>query len=962
MAAAAPPPVLDQALPTLHDSPSHTDLQPESQGSQPVPFPRQSNADARAGGAPGSGSKQTIESHSASGSGALSSPPRSAASPAASIGHTVEGSHSGPGIAFLAHQSSRDTQPRWFPFVQFPCLLVTLYPRVLPNTNPLHSPAPLADPRYLNPNPILPPPVSHPRRIKDDDLPPLPTPDSEASSSTPGLFRRITKRLRPAVGPGEQSDAPTSFQISLPTRSRSRSRSRARGDSASGADAPQPQIGKQRRPHVRIPVPIPKAPAPAPLPNSFTSAENRRAALRARGLVPASGSAPRYRDAHGYWMPLSEQERELDRMFAVVVEEKMPSPDHEDTEAKKFRDAWLAKYRSESEQGNGSEDQATTAASPSSDARHGVRAVYEDGSRSALPSATDLAHASEPSRHARRPSADGAMRGRAYSASATAENRRPDLMPVVDPSLPEMPFEDTAAHRLPRARDRRSSDVSERVSRWFQTSLRPRSASASRPASAGADGGARFGLFSRRRSTDALVVATPYTKESDARRSADVTGWDRKARTSADSEVPGTHSLGRRHPARKLPPAPPSAFTPVKEKRDATATATAAATATASPTDVSPAAAAAPAISISQPNTSRTSLERADDSQSPRVRRVQVNHRRGRSTTVSDLQQHSAAPGAGTLESSSSLVSRSHSHTMPALSPTRSTSSSEMGLPATPTTDTHGCEPPPPPPREHHPNSGSGRSQSQPIHHQPVKQPSQNSLSRAKTMAKNANAPSVPQSQRLAAAHASGARDDTSTESDLDSSYVDVEVDVEFGVRMQSEAQKMRDLMAAAATASARPRPRRESVDDPERRRSLTIGLFAKKEDGDAPPRFKNPRAMSSMQNMKRTVTGTLASLKPRPKTIVEDNTHGEPPRSPPSPPLPPLKSAPPTSFPQVLAAPKRRKNSVTQEQGSSGGPGSGPRQALSPTMYKRGSLQVEAGRIEDEESRRLSEMAFLDY
>ncbi|TFY62992.1 hypothetical protein EVJ58_g3517 [Rhodofomes roseus] len=453
MAAAAPPPVLDQALPTLHDSPSHTDLQPESQGSQPVPFPRQSNADARAGGAPGSGSKQTIESHSAPGSGALSSPPRSAASPAASIGHTVEGSHPGPG----------------------------------------HSSAPLADPRYLNPNPILPPPVSHPRRIKDDDLPPLPTPDSEASSSTPGLFRRITKRLRPAVGPGEQSDAPTSFQISLPTRSRSRSRSRARGDSASGADAPQPQIGKQRRPHVRIPVPIPKAPAPAPLPNSFTSAENRRAALRARGLVPASGSAPRYRDAHGYWMPLSEQERELDRMFAVVVEEKMPSPDHEDTEAKKFRDAWLAKYRSESEQGNGSEEQATTAASPSSDARHGARAVYEDGSRSALPSATDLAHASaapaEPSRHARRPSADGAMRGRAYSASATAENRRPVLMPVVDPSLPEMPFEDTAAHRLPRARDRRSSDVSERVSRWFQTSLRPRSASASRPASAGADGG-----------------------------------------------------------------------------------------------------------------------------------------------------------------------------------------------------------------------------------------------------------------------------------------------------------------------------------------------------------------------------------------------------------------------------------------------------------------------------------------
>ncbi|KZT67939.1 hypothetical protein DAEQUDRAFT_766712 [Daedalea quercina L-15889] len=934
MAAVGPPPVPDKALPidpALYDSPSHVDLKQAEPGSGPVPvpFPRESVAGAPSSGVPDGGSKQylaAIEGRSAPGSGVLT-PPRSEASPAASVGHTAGSSHRGAG----------------------------------------RTPEPLADARYVASN--SPNQASFSTQTKDDDLPPLPTPESEASSLTPGIFRRITKRLRPAASPSDPSEAPpTSFQISLPTRSRSRSRSRPRGDDSSAANAPQPLVGKQRKPHVRIPtVPVPKVPAPAPVPNSFASPENRRAALRARGLVPPPGRGhhqryERYRDAHGEWMPLSEQEKELDRMFAVVVEDRSPSGENDETEAKKFRDAWLARHRAESEQGH---DQAG-GASPSLDGHPNGAAVYADGPGSALPSTTDLAHA-EPKKHARQASGRGLSAS--ASASASAENFRPDLVPAVDPSLPAIPFEQMAAHRLPQAqaRDRRSSDVSERVSRWLQTSLRPRSrsrsADAQRPASAGAADDdakrARFRLFPRRRSVDASIVPTPYRNESDARRSADVSGWMQSTRSSLDSATPAPQSLGRRPPARKLPPVPPSAFTPVKERYDAGAVVV-----TASPSPVE----AGTGSPLGPANTSRTSL---DDGQSLRVRRVQVGHRRGRSATVSDpqllLQQ---AP----LESSSSLVSRSHhSHTMPALSPTRSTSSSELGLPATPTTDTHGCEPPPPPPppRDYlRPGSSSGRSQTQQSHsqhRQPARQASQNSLSRAKPLPRLAHHPPAPPLPQRPPAHA---RDDrSSTESDLDSSYVEVEVDMEFGVRMRSEAQKMRDLMAAAATASARPRPRRESTDrdDSEKRRSLTLGLFTKKEDADAPPKFRNPRATSSMQNMKRTVTGTLASLKPRAKTHVEDDPYAKAPRSPTLPTSPPMANAPPTSFPQAMATPKRRQSSAPQEQSlslprSTVGSGARPRQALSPTIYNRGSILVEAGRIEDDESRRLSEMAFLDY
>ncbi|KAH9915109.1 uncharacterized protein B0H18DRAFT_108125 [Fomitopsis serialis] len=139
MAAVARPPPPDKALttePALHDSPSHANMEPDPQAPRPVPFPRQSDADAPVGGGAGSGSKQPIESPPAPGSGAPS-PPRSAASPAASVGHSAGG----------------------------------------------HTPGPLDESRYLEPT--LPPQAGHPRRIKDDDLPPLPTSNPRCPCPTP---------------------------------------------------------------------------------------------------------------------------------------------------------------------------------------------------------------------------------------------------------------------------------------------------------------------------------------------------------------------------------------------------------------------------------------------------------------------------------------------------------------------------------------------------------------------------------------------------------------------------------------------------------------------------------------------------------------------------------------------------------------------------------------------------------
>ena len=542
-------------------------------------------------------------------------------------------------------------------------------------------------------------------------------------------------------------------------------------------------------------------------------------------------SKSRYKDANGEWMPLSEQEKELDRMFAVVVQGTTPVSDNEETEAKKFRDAWLAKHRAEAGQSNGEPSQSPLSGSDtyaySDAAPTGALGLIFPSASASVPTLPSLAPP-EPTAHARRPSGNGdAARGRRV-VSAPHDNYRPDLVPLVDPSLPEGSLEDATTHRSPQARDRRSSEVSERVSRWLHNSLHPRSRSQSASRgddagghSGGAGGGTgagRFALFAKRRSIDASIIPTPYCAESDARR-ADVGGAGRapSTRSSIDSAAAAAATTaaphGRRTPARKLPPVPPSAFTPVKERHEPasaiviTATSPSESPASPAPALAGPASPTRPqAMPTAQSNGSRTSL---DEQGNLRVRRVQVGHRRGRSITSSEHEGGGGGPGS----------SSHHSHGVPALSPTRSASSSEMGLPATPTTDTHG-DPPPPPARDYRPGSSGGRSQSQHGHQTAPAQPPQASLSRGKSLPPAPTRPVPPLPEEAAPAEE---EEDELEDSEEGSSYV--EVDMELEVKMQNEAQKMRALMAAAASASARPAPA-----EPKRRPTL-VGTLFKKDD-----------------------------------------------------------------------------------------------------------------------------------
>ncbi|OBZ69762.1 hypothetical protein A0H81_10568 [Grifola frondosa] len=60
------------------------------------------------------------------------------------------------------------------------------------------------------------------------------------------------------------------------------------------------------------------------------------------GLIPAVPHP--YKDAHGYRVPLSEQEAELDRRFTVVIEDQH-SDSEQESESKRIMEAWLTRNR-----------------------------------------------------------------------------------------------------------------------------------------------------------------------------------------------------------------------------------------------------------------------------------------------------------------------------------------------------------------------------------------------------------------------------------------------------------------------------------------------------------------------------------------------------------------------------------------------------------------------------------------
>ena len=164
------------------------------------------------------------------------------------------------------------------------------------------------------------------------DLPPLPPPDDALPHSTstdsqsppapqhqpkhpggPGLFKRLTTKLRTPSASG----------------------SAAMGDPSSGSGG-NPRAKRRAQTH--------NAPAPA-MENAWTSPSQRAAALRARGLIPPM------RDAEGFKLPMSEQEARLDRDVAVVVPEEGASEPAKEHQKGKSVDRNSEKEREESEAG-----------------------------------------------------------------------------------------------------------------------------------------------------------------------------------------------------------------------------------------------------------------------------------------------------------------------------------------------------------------------------------------------------------------------------------------------------------------------------------------------------------------------------------------------------------------------------------------------------------------------------------
>lgn len=148
------------------------------------------------------------------------------------------------------------------------------------------------------------------------DLPSLPVIDEPSSSTEQqppkptGLFKRLTTKLRK---PSE------SWGGEQPQTGDGVPRHRRRRTSPSG--------GKTHT------VPI--------LENAWTSPELRTAALRERGLLPAQ--AQPLRDAHGYHLPLSEQEAQLDTRIAVTAGAAGPGNAECGSEAGKIAEQWMKK-------------------------------------------------------------------------------------------------------------------------------------------------------------------------------------------------------------------------------------------------------------------------------------------------------------------------------------------------------------------------------------------------------------------------------------------------------------------------------------------------------------------------------------------------------------------------------------------------------------------------------------------
>jgi len=160
------------------------------------------------------------------------------------------------------------------------------------------------------------------------DLPPLPEalPTEDAQKAQPGVFRRLTSKLR---SPSQSWAHVSSSQAGLDQ------------EDVPG-DQPSHPSTKKEKPKRKVSAPLlSQRKAGYQLENAFTSPEQRQAALRAAGLVP-SNTRPG-KDAHGYNVPLSELEEQLDRRYAITPENAPRSSGEQESEAQRIKEAWMKK-------------------------------------------------------------------------------------------------------------------------------------------------------------------------------------------------------------------------------------------------------------------------------------------------------------------------------------------------------------------------------------------------------------------------------------------------------------------------------------------------------------------------------------------------------------------------------------------------------------------------------------------
>ncbi|KAH9928433.1 hypothetical protein B0H21DRAFT_826328 [Amylocystis lapponica] len=660
---------------------------------------------------------------------------------------------------------------------------------------------------------------------KDTDLPPLPIDAALGQrptkvGSTPGLLRRFTTKLRSPVIPSTTSatkDAHSPPSSSLPNH---------RVPSSSNMGSSVADNGKpKRKATMRLPS-MPRAPAPSALPNSFTSAEHRQAALRAMGLLPAVPHP--YKDSHGYMIPLSEQERVLDSRFTVLAEQPEGCDDEQDSEAKKIREAWLA--RNSETQGAAparrpslADDDVTIGqeTSPLRVEAHSARLAVPSGAgfdSSALGSVLG-----PPSDNFQ----DAALSALLESQLSEPGDIHPSTSPVSvsigpSPRVAAVPHKD----RPITAPSSPSSDATERVSRWLQLS-------------------------------------------SDAPKSSSSSVDHERA---SGSPQPPEDSRGG---ARSLAKGRKEKLAPV--------------IVTISPDSDGPSVELHPPASAPAHFSTSVSFE-FDEIAAAYALRPLPTPPRGRSVTVSHVSRSGAdnSPAETAKAGVSEMSLDRRSNHLPALSPTRTTSSSDASISVTtPTTTSHSLES-----RGHH---------TRPRRHR-------NSLT-------------VPEL---------GAR------LDEDAGAVIAESSVE-----DDSSGFTGDGWEAVSMSSP-------GISGYEGKRAVTLGIFSRKSDGTA----RSPRPSNSMLNLRRSVT---QKLQLRPKSVVSPSTPANPQSANPPP------SAFPASWKPSSPSAMSDNSSTISDRSRTVGAGLRAREPLAPTMHSRETMLREAGRIQDEESRRLSEMAFLD-